>query len=208
MSYVLFTIAGLCALFSVLLFTGTAWSGFAQRVYISFLGTSASAGLAIGLYYLKREHDRDDAEKKADADAQVRYRDEWLTHLRKARQAILDDAGMKVVERFRIMALALQTTANDYHYTFTDPALAKFCKDISEIARDITAIPNSEVYGLVNGMRAYTQVVTLAPLVLSKYVATGQASDLTTFKSQVQTDFYSDQDGKGATTGQPDGESI
>lgn len=207
LSYVLFLISGLSAIAFLLLITGTIWSDFAQRVYISFLGTSASAGLAVGLYYLKREHDRQDAVTKADADAQVRYRDEWLSYLRGARQGLLDNAGTKVIKEFQIMATALMYTATDYRYIFKDSALVAFCIDISEVARDIAAIPHKDATALMHGVHAYTQVVSLAPVVLSRYAATRDASDLANFKAEINTS-YRDTNADSESPPLPDGKSA
>jgi hypothetical protein len=105
---------------------------FWQRVLVSGLGTLGSVGLAVGLYYLKRKHDREDAQAAAVGAKQNKLHDDLLQMV-----AETMNIGRERPKDLYPGSIGLTVTLTGVKYLrfqalLTDPDLRRLCKINSE----------------------------------------------------------------------------
>lgn len=114
--------------------TGVTWwsEQFWINVTTTSLGILASVGLAVGLYYLKRKHDRQDEAARAEADKQTRLREELLALMRSYRDLPHTCRSKMERDAFKITVAIAAARMTDYRLLIEDQAIAGFCNTVKE----------------------------------------------------------------------------
>lgn len=156
---------------------------FWQRVIVSGLGTLGSAGIAIGLYFLKRRHDRHDEQLKAAVHEQdelkrrlAQYVREHAREMNQVRQAARIDAAVTQLSRFTI-------DLGDYWLSIRDKKIDAFCRAyvaytdgamtylIQLVAKQVEHDPQTLLV-------AYTRIAGFMATDLTAYLYRGRPFDL------------------------------
>lgn len=158
----------------------TWWSEqFWIQMTTTSMGVLASVGLAVGLYFLKRWHDRKDEAARREHQKQERLTSELLELLREHR-----DLPLTNVERVHPRSIGVLTTMfgariYDYEVQLTDPYLKSFCRICRKcLIGDFDSDPNS-----VELVERYARFTTTTTFSLAEYLAEGKAIDLDRIES-------------------------
>lgn len=137
------------AIFSVV------WSDFAQRVYVSLLGTVGALAVGLGLFFLKLEHDRKTEADKRLQDRQDRYQEEMLTLLTEHRAQVHETNEAWRPDVFRLSVASLSLRLMDYGNLIQDESTSNLSRTMAITLSDWSArlVKETDGFSPANGMR-------------------------------------------------------